>query len=122
MIKNLFSWMILPAIFWFFLSCDNSLDPLDEEKGAYSIYGYLNLYKDINYIRVKNLNITYLQDSTNIDAEVTLENIYSGATEILEDTIVVFDSLKTHNFCRTMDIQPHIEYRVSVEGSDGKKT
>lgn len=106
-----------------FSGCDNSLDPLDEERGGYSIYGYLNLYKDVNYIRVKNLNTSIDQDTTSeIDAEVTFENLENGLTQTLEDTIVEFDGLKTHNFQTTLDINPETKYRVKVERADGRIT
>lgn len=111
------------AICGAFSGCDNSLDPLDEERGVYSIYGYLNIYEDINYIRVKNLNTSLQQDTTDqIDAEVTFENLDSGLTETLEDTIVEFEGIKTHNFKTTIDIKPETKYRVEVERSDGRTT
>lgn len=115
--------LVLICFFSFFLTgCDNSVDPLNKEQGAYSIYGYLNIYKDVNYIRVKNLNSSFLQDSTgDIDADVTLKNLNSGATEKLEDSIVVFDEVKTHNFRTTMDILPATKFRVDVEAQDGRK-
>lgn len=101
--------------------CENSIQPLNEEKGFYSIYGYLNMHEDVNHIRVKNLNMTLSEDTTdNIDANVTLKNLKSGETEELEDTVVTFDGVKTHNFRTTMDIKPNTKYRVSVERSDGK--
>lgn len=101
--------------------CDNSIQPLNEEKGIYSIYGYLNLHKEINYIRVKDLNKTLVEDTTDkIDATITLENLESGKSEKLEDRVVVFDGIKTHNFRATMDIQYNTRYRVSAKRSDGK--
>lgn len=103
--------------------CDNALDPLDEEKGNFSIHGYLNLDKKANYIRVKDLNTTYRQDSTGkIDADVTFENLKTGETQTLEDTVVEFDGIKTHNFRTTMDIRPDTKYKVTVEDSVGQTT
>lgn len=114
---------ILLIGFLLILGCNNSLDPVDEEKGGYSIYGYLNIYKNVNYIRIKNLNTSINQDTTGeIDAEITFENLDNGLTETLEDTIVEFNGVKTNNFKTTLDINPETEYRVKVEGSDGKTT
>jgi hypothetical protein len=60
-------------------------------------------------------------DSTrHIDATVTLENLETGATEVLEDTIVMFNDVYTHNFRSTMDIVQKTRYRLRVERSDGK--
>lgn len=103
--------------------CDNTLNAVDEEKGEYSIYGYLDLYADVNFIRVKNLNTNLLQDTVDtIDATVILENLNNGTNETLNDSIVEFDDVKTHNFLSTMNIEPATEYRVSVENADGKVT
>ncbi len=100
--------------------CDNTLEPLDENKGQYSIYGGLNVAKDVNYIRVKNLNVPVGQDSAdNFEGIVTLENLNTGATETLENRTVYFDSVATHNFRATMDITTNTKYRVSVEGPNG---
>lgn len=102
--------------------CDNSLNALDEEEGLYSIYGYLNLYEDNNYIRIKDINQT-LKDSDGIlDAKVTFENLDNGTTEVLQDTVVDFDGVKTHNFRTTIDINPDTEYRVTAKRSDGRTT
>lgn len=105
------------------VACDNTLDAFDEEKGLYSIYGYLNLDEDINYIRVKDLNSTLSENiGEDIDANVTFENLKTGTTQTLEDTVVEFDGVKTHNFWTTMDIEPDTKYQVSVERSDGRQT
>lgn len=69
------------------------------------------------------MNTSLEQDTTGkIDAEVTLRNLDNGLKEILQDTIVKFDGIETHNFRTTMDLYPETEYRVSVERSDGKVT
>lgn len=123
MTKYSYPWIIMLIIVMAFSACDNSLDPLDKDKGGYSLYGYLNLYKDVNYIRVKNLNTSLEQDTTGeIDAEVTFENLDNGLTETLEDTIVEFEGIETHNFKTTLDIRPETKYRVEVKRSDGKIT
>lgn len=113
--------MYLTVLLFVLVSCDNSIYPFNEEKGLYSIYGYLDLYEDVNHIRVKDLNKTLIQDTINaIDAEVTFKNLKKGATQVLEDTVVKFDGVKTHNFFTTMGINPNTEYQVSVKTSDEK--
>lgn len=116
-------WGIIPIMLILLIGCDSSFTPLNEDKGRFSIYGYLNLDSQINYIRVKNLNTPFLKDTVReIDAEVTLTNMDKGITETLQDTIVEFDGVKTHNFRTTMDIQSNQKYKVSVKGSDGRRT
>lgn len=97
------------------------MDPFDEEKGLYSIYGYLDLDKEVNYIRVKDLNATLTTSSTdNINATVTLENTDENIVETLQDTLVKFEDIYTHNFRTTMEINPVTSYEITVERSDGK--
>lgn len=103
-----------------FWGCDNSFNPFEEGKVSYSIYGYMNIYEEVNYIRVKDLNKTLDETGEEIDAEVLLENLDNGRTQILQDTVVEFDGVKTHNFRTTMNIKPDTDYRVTVERSDGQ--
>lgn len=101
--------------------CDNTMDPFDEEKGLYSIYGYLDLNEEVNYIRVKDLNKPLPTDSTDtIDATVILENLNNNTKEILQDTLVQFNDIYTHNFRTAMEITPGTSYQITVERSDGK--
>ncbi len=102
-------------------SCDLSFDPLNEDKGLYSIYGGLNINAEENYIRVKNLNepITRTADDS-LDAVVRLNNITDNTTQILDFKTVVFDSIKTFNYRATMNIEPESVYEVIVEKPDGR--
>lgn len=101
--------------------CDNTLEPFERGKGLYSIYGALDLNKDINYIRVKDLNEPLISDkSDSLDATVTLENINQNETEILQDSLVKFEDVYTHNFRTTLPINPDTEYEITVERSDGE--
>lgn len=101
--------------------CDNSLQPLNTEKGIYSIYGFIDVNADVNYIRIKDMNIPLVDDTTQtIDAAVTLTDLNTGASQVLQDSVVQFANVSTHNFRTTMDIQPETTYRIRVEGSDGR--
>ena len=103
------------------LGCDNSLDPIDKKKGLYSVYGSLDIKESVNYIRVKELNTPLGPDSTNqIDADVQLTNLNTGNTATLQDTVVQFDGVNTHNFYTAMNITPQTDYKLSIERSDGR--
>ncbi|HEX6982924.1 MAG TPA: hypothetical protein VF181_09195 [Balneolaceae bacterium] len=103
-----------------FASCDNSLDAFDE-RALYSIHGYLGIYREYNYIRIKELSSPLRADSTReIDATVTLQNLKTGESEVLKDSIMQFDNVYTHNFRTTLDITPETSYRLTVERSDGE--
>lgn len=113
--------LLLPSLMLLAGGCDNSMNPLNEKKGIYSIYGYLDILDEVNYIRVKDMNIPLVADTTEtIDATVTLTNMETGESQVLQDSVVQFDSVMTHNFRTTMDIRPRTTYRVEVEGSDGR--
>jgi hypothetical protein len=103
--------------------CDNSVTVLDRETGLYSVYGALDIDSDVNFIRVKDLNTPLVAESTRtLDATVTLKNLSSGASSVLQDSVVEFQDVYTHNFRSTMEIRPSTEYRVTVEHPDGRKT
>lgn len=123
-LMNLFNspWVYLALVFClFFAGCDNTIQPLDRENGVYSIYGALDLREDVNFVRVKDLNRTLLEDTSGtIDAIVVIEDLQSGDTDVMQDSIVSFEGVKTHNFYTAMDILPETRFRVSVERSDGR--
>jgi hypothetical protein len=113
--------LILLFVAGVLFGCDNSLDPIDREKGLYSVYGALDIDDSTNYIRVKELNTPLGPDSTNeIDADVQLKNLETGNTAALQDTVVQFDGVNTHNFYTTMNITPQTDYKLSIERSDGR--
>ena len=119
--KNLIYFSVFVLMVSVLLSCDNSIDPINREKGIYSVYGSLNIDDNINYIRVKELNKPLLADSTKeIDAEVELTNLDTGNSEILTDSVIKLDNIYTHNFYTTMNITPNTDYELIVERSDGR--
>lgn len=104
------------------VGCDTTLEPFAENNGAYSVRGVLTLTQDTHYIRVKNLNQPISEDAPELDATVTLENLTTGLTETLEDSVVLFEGVATHNFRVDQSIEPSADYRLTVERSDGVTT
>lgn len=112
---------VLVAMLLFWSGCDNTVDPFVEENGQFSIHGLLTVSKVKHFIRVKDLNDPVDADSARVlDATVTLENMSTGTTETLTDSIVTFDGLFTHNFRTDQDIQPGTSYRLRVERPNGR--
>jgi len=102
------------------LSCDSTLKPVDKDFGIYAVYGMLDLRKDINYIRVRDLNVPFTESATReIDAEVTLENLNSGFTEVLERNRRLFNGVYQHNFKIEQEIEANTEYQFTITRSDG---
>lgn len=103
------------------VSCDNSLDPLDREKGIYAVSGALNLEKTENYIRIKDLNAPFTLEATDtLGAVVIFENLESGSRTVLGSNRVEDDGVYLHNFLVNEEILPDTPYRLTVEGSDGE--
>ncbi len=100
--------------------CENNFDPLNRERGNYSIHGALNVYADTNHVRVRDLNTPLTRDSTReLNVTVTLTDVDRGATETLQDSVVQYDNVYTHNFRALMDIRPETQYRVTVHPKQG---
>ncbi|MGN8225792.1 hypothetical protein [Gracilimonas sp. BCB1] len=105
------------------LSCDNTLDPLNEEVGIFSIYGALDLDDSTHYIRVRDLNAPFTAEATRkIDAEVTFENLDLGTSLTLQGERKEYDGMYLHNFLINGEIQPDTEYRITARRSDGATT
>ncbi len=100
--------------------CESSFNPLNQEKGDYSLHGALNVNADTNYVRVKDLDAPFTADSTReLNVTVTLTDVDRGMTETLQDTVVRHGGVYTHNFRALMDIKPATQYRVTVHPAEG---
>jgi len=119
-----YAWLWVTLItFLIGVGCDNTVDPFEEEAGQFSIQGVLTLSQNQHFIRVKDLKDPLIRDSTRVlDATVTLENLATGTTETLADSVVIFDGIFTHNFRTDQDIQPGARYRLTVERPDGRRS
>ncbi len=114
--------LILPASGLFVNGCDNSIEPLDEERGIFSIYGALDMNSDLNYIRVRDLNVP-IRDGEIVDFEgrVTLENLSTAETEELRDRLVEFSGVYVWNFESSMPIEPETAYQVAAVSPEGRR-
>lgn len=121
LLKCLF-FLVIGLSLFIITACDNTIDPHNEERGLYSIYGMLDIDKSQNYIRIRDLHSPFTDEATQeIDAEVTLQNLANGTSEVLRDTVVEFGRENSHNFLTTMNITPDTPYQLTVERSDGKE-
>lgn len=106
--------------------CENTIEPF-AEKGQYSIYGYLSPARPLQMVRVKPLTVPITKmDSASLDVTVILENRTAGTSEVLVDSVIVFQDAQTtvvtHNFWTDTPIIPGSKYRLSVEGPNGEET
>jgi hypothetical protein len=102
-------------------SCDETLDPVKEnDLFYYSIFGYLDSSEERQWIRVINLQEEIDTTGEGIDGIVRLENLQTGESSILKDSLFQYsDKFYAYNFWTEQDIDPTGSYRITAERSDG---
>ncbi|MEM9997425.1 MAG: hypothetical protein AAF809_06955 [Bacteroidota bacterium] len=103
--------------------CETSFDPFEETDVRFSMFGYLDLSADTQFVRVNELN-TSVFTTAEIDAAVALTHVESGRTVTLRDSAVTIrrgagDGTIVHNFWTTTPIEPEATYRLETTASDG---
>lgn len=102
------------------LACNSSIEPLDKRTGVYAIYGALDMDKQTNYIRVRDLNAPFTAAATEfLDAEITLENLNNGVIANLSSERKEYDGVFLHNFLVNQEILPNSSYKLTARRSDG---
>lgn len=106
--------------------CDDTLEPFVERDDAvFSMFGYLDLKADTQWVRVTPVRHTQFLDPEALDAVVTLEHLGSGRVVTMHDSLFSFPDSRlggvahAHNFWTTEPLQPEASYRLTVERSDG---
>lgn len=114
--------LLLCAALVLLAGCENTIEPLAGD-GGFSIHGFVNVSAERQIVRVRDLSSPLTAEATRtIDATVTLRNVATGETTPLQDSVVVFQDVSTHNFWADVDVTASTEYQVIVEGSDGTQT
>ncbi len=101
-------------------ACDVQFDPIDRERGQFSVFGALDLNEEVNYIRIGDMNSPLTTDSTrNINASVKLENLESGDQTILESEVWEYEDIFLHNYRVEEELTPDTHYRLSIQRPNG---
>lgn len=115
-----------PVIFLILLTlalvsgCDSTLDPIKERADSYSIYGVLDLQTTPNFIRVNDNNALLTPESTKeLDVEILVRDMTENSTRSLRDSVVLFDSVYTHNFIYDEPIRFNARYLITLENNTG---
>jgi hypothetical protein len=108
----------------FINSCDDTLDPVKEnDRFFYSIFGYLDSSEERQWIRIINLQEDIDTTGQRFDGYVSLENLETGETSTLKDSLFQFSSnIYAHNFWTEQEIRRNHKYRITVERSDGSES
>lgn len=102
--------------------CDTSIQPTaPSSEHIYSIYGVLDPARDTQWVRVEPTAVPTSEGTPeNLDAVVTLENVDTGKTWTLRDSLMeVFRNEVQHNFWTSAPITGGTTYRITVQRSDG---
>jgi hypothetical protein len=109
--------------------CDETVEPfLDSEDAIFSMFGYLDLNADTQWVRVMPVRRVLFLGPEPIDAVVTLEHQASGRIVTLHDSLFRFvDPLVggvayAHNFWTAEPIEPEASYRLVAYRPDGAST
>jgi hypothetical protein len=102
-------------------SCDNSFQPYQENDAYFfSIYGYLDVSADTQWVRVAPAREEFNMPPTIPDIRVTLEHLQSGDTAVMNDSLVVpGNGFNYLNFWTSMDINYGQTYCLQAERADG---
>ncbi len=102
-------------------ACDSaSLDPFQQSNQHFSIFGYLNVSEDTQYVRVSAMRDSIGTARVPLDAVVRLENLGTGEQTVWRDSLFRFDDGRyAHNFWAPMRLDPGATYRLTVTRSDG---
>ncbi len=102
------------------LGCETSVDLMDEDKALYTVYASNNMDDPIHFIRVKDMSKPLIHEEDGVlNAKVILNNLTDGTFEVLRDSIIKFNGVKTHNFY-TANTEHGKKYELKIEGSDGR--
>jgi hypothetical protein len=121
-IKKTFLSVLFLVIIVGFTACERSVEPFEEDQGIYSVYGALKVGAQSNIIRVRNLLEPFRADSSiPFDATVTFQDLQTGNSTQLRDSVVNFEVGRTHNFILDEQLELDSQYQITVERSDGEQ-
>lgn len=105
-------------------ACDESFQPFQEnDKYAFSIYGYLDASADTQWIRVAQARQEFDTPPAVPDIQVTLEHLESGEMMGMEDSLFKSEGDFYYlNFWTTMNIDPGKTYLVKAENQEVRES
>lgn len=116
---------ILPILmFLTFIACEDQFIPVQEnERHFFSVNGFLDASADTQWIRVMPVRETLIQESGLPVPTVTLQHTGSGENTVMRDSLFDFpDGKYAYNYWTTMSVEPEQNYRLTVEGEEGRSS
>lgn len=101
--------------------CDQTFEPIKESDTVpLSMYGYLDASVDTQWVRVTPIRNQLNQSLEKPEMDVTLEEIQSGDTVVMSDSLFQLrEDFNVINAWTTMDIEPGQTYQIYAERADG---
>lgn len=118
-IRTVFIWFYFLVLSFLAGCSDPEIDWLEDERGIFSIYGAIDIEKSPNYIRIKDLRTPLSAATSSLNAIVEFQDLETGATTVLRDTIIEFNLNRTNNFILHEDLEPRRSYQLTVTRPDG---
>lgn len=114
---------LITASFVFLNACEDTFEPMKEnDRYFFSIYGFLDASADTQWVRIIPLR-TGLNQLPELDATVTLENLETGETSVMHDSLFQYTGgNQAWNFWTTMELSPEGSYRLAAVNGDGQES
>ncbi|MFH5884124.1 hypothetical protein ACG2F4_07420 [Halalkalibaculum sp. DA3122] len=101
--------------------CEQTFEPYKENNEFhFSFYGYLDASADTQWVRISPARVEFQVPTDAPDAVVTLEEMETGHSAVLEDSL--FERTGGYNYWNywtTMDVRAEHTYRLLAESPDG---
>ncbi|MDX1530383.1 MAG: hypothetical protein R3362_02535 [Rhodothermales bacterium] len=102
------------------VGCEDTFDPFEESDLTFSVFGYVDVTADTQYVRVAALRQSAYEDAP-VEAVVTLEDLERGTAVALRDSVVGFrNGAFAHNFWTAAPVAPATTYRLTATGPTGE--
>ncbi len=112
--------ILLLLSYLFIMGCDDTFEPLQEnDQYHFSIYGYLDVSADTQWVRVMPVREDIYIEPKPIDAVVTLEHMESGESVVMNDSLFSFPQGYAWNFWTTTALKSSQTYRLTAVSSSG---
>lgn len=106
-------------------ACDEAIHPFESTAMVYSVFGFLDVHADTQWVRVAPFRESIFTTPDPVDAAVTVENLGTG--QVIELIPVLFrrvsanfgDSLFAYNFQTTEPLEYSATYQLTARHSDG---
>lgn len=102
------------------LGCESSVEPIANTGKEYSIYGSLDIDANSNYIRVYDTKkLLTPEDTKELNVNVIFTDLSNGDSYLLEDEVIKFENIYTHNYIIESPLDFDTRYKITVEDEDG---